>query len=91
MPCHQLRAKVPTYSENAEQDEKDHFEKVPVAIVGDLEHDQLSCPIRVHSLQGYRRHQRTKETSPHCLSWEVIAHFLGEFAIEGTHNMSVSM
>lgn len=79
MHCRQLRPEVSTYSENAEQDEKDHLEKVPIAIVRDLKHDQLSCPIRVHSLQSHCRHQRTKETSPHCLGWEVIAHFLGGY------------
>lgn len=52
-----LRAQVPfddeftvEPAEDAQEDEEDDFEKVPVAVVGDLEHDELAGAEGVHCL-----------------------------------------
>jgi len=66
--------KSSTYSKDSEEDEKNHLEKVPIAIIRDLEHDQLSGTVRIHGLQRDSRNQSTKETPPHGLCREMIAH-----------------
>lgn len=72
---------VNTYAKDSKENKKDHLEKVPVAVIRNLEHNKLPGPVGVHGLQGHRAHKRTKKTAPHGLGWEVVTHFLGEIRI----------
>lgn len=41
---------VNTYAKDSKENKKDHLEKVPVAVIGYLEHDKLPSPVGVHGL-----------------------------------------
>ena len=65
-----------THSENAEDNEEEYLEEVPIPVVGDLEDYELPTAVRVHRREGDGRDQGAEETPPHCLDAEHTAHFL---------------